>query len=1286
MKNVLTRSLLFGPFLTCLLFAMSLTLFAQDDASDVPIWENELIFGINKTPGHATHIPFADAETAATRDASLSPYYQSLNGDWKFNWVKQPSERPVNFYETDYDVSGWDEIPVPSNWQIHGYGTPIYTNVRYPFAAQPPYIMQPVPEHFTKNELPNPVGSYVRTFDVSEDWDGKRVLLHFAGVKSAMFVWVNGEQVGYSQGSMTPAEFDVTDYVNVGETNTLAVEVYRWSDGSYLEDQDMWRLSGIYRDVFLVAKPNLHIRDFFALPELDDTYENCVLTVNLNVSNDGDEPAPTNVRATLLDADGQTVIISEMEAGTMTTGVNEEALIGLQLDVPNAHLWSGEDPYLYTLTLELLDADGDVSEATACRVGMREVEIRDQQLLINGQPLLIKGVNRHEHCPDRGRAVAVETMIRDIELMKQHNVNTVRTSHYPNATAWYELCDEYGIYVLDEANIESHGMGYGAASLAHVASWEAAHVDRCESMILRDRNHPCIIIWSMGNEAGPGENFKASYDAIKRLDTSRPVHYERDNGNADIDSCMYPSAGWLDSVGQSDSPKPFFVCEYAHAMGNAMGNFGEYMDVFRAHDRLIGGCIWDWVDQGLREPVPGGAPGETYFTYGGDYGDQPNDSNFCINGVTTPDRTVTPKMLEMKHVYQYADFELTDDGDVIITNNQLFTNLNEWYTLAWSLQQNGVEVASAEGIAVDVAPNESATIDLDVPLEGLDAVNGEVFLNVELLLNDDVKTQPLMTPGDAMAYQQFGIEVPGETLAVDTSNFADVSEQTAPNLEKIAHSILGHTETTEANGLTTQKTNSAVWELPNLYRARVDNDNPFRQAWSSAQLDQIELYEFTPCEELRISNSMISGRSQAVAKSDGAEFDIDFRGLNIGNTWSAIDLTLTPRESSDVLPRVGIQMLALDSMFDEVTYFGRGPWENYSDRKRGAMIGRYTLKIDDMMEQYVRPQEMGARCDVRWAFLPIGEEGQGCLFVCPQPMIMTVLPYTSEELDAADHPYELPESEKVSICFDIAQTGLGGGSCGPGPLEKYNVTSDQTFHFRLEMRNIPSGGVEEAARLALQRIETLDPVVVSRNEQGTVSMQTLSRGIAIHYTTDGSEPNADSPRYEGPFSMIEGTVKARSVNVAGEMGPISEKSFARIINRANWTASCSTFEPGEGEPNNAIDGRADTFWHTRWSSSVPTHPHELTIDMKESLTLTGFQVLQRQTNVNGRIKDYRLYASETEGDWGEPVAEGRLADNGDWQTFDFEQSTTARYLRLVADSEREDNVWASLAELKVLAE
>ena len=683
-------------------------------------WENPEIFQKNREAPHASYIPYDTVEGALATDRDRSPYYRSLNGMWKFHWVPKPSERPKDFYRVSFDVGSWDEIPVPSNWELQGYGVPIYVDAGLPFAEnpEPPFV----------DHEDNPVGSYRRSFTVPESWRDGEIYLRFGGVRSAMYVWVNGREVGYSEGSKTPAELRVTDFVRTGE-NTLAVEVYRYSDGSYLEDIDYWRVSGIERDVFLFATPRDHLWDFFVHADADGR-------LKLEVETRGSP----SVSMRLLDELGSTV-------------VEQDDVSSVDLRVEAPLLWTAETPNLYTLVLSV------PGQVIATKIGFRTVEVRDGLLQVNGVPVTLKGVNRHEHDPDTGRVVTEASMLQDIRLMKQFNINAVRTSHYPNVPRWYELCDEHGLYVVDEANVESNGVSFDAdKTLANRPEWRQAHIDRTRRMVERDKNHPSIIIWSLGNEAGDGSNFEATYAWTKARDPGRPVQYEMTDirAHTDIVAPMYARIHILEAYASERRERPLILCEYAHAMGNSVGNLQDYWDVIYANDQLQGGFIWDWVDQGLRET---NANGESYFAYGGDYGPPgtPSADNFCINGLVSPDRVPHPSLWEVKKVYQPVRFAAEDlaTGRIRIENRHDFLNLAE-LEFSWAVRADDAIVVKAEGLQVDVDPHATREMTLELP-EIEPAPGVEYFLEVSF--RDDVHHE--------VAWEQFELPIAAPKSAVD---------------------------------------------------------------------------------------------------------------------------------------------------------------------------------------------------------------------------------------------------------------------------------------------------------------------------------------------------------------------------------------------------------------------------------------------------------------------------------------------------------------------------------------
>ncbi len=775
--------------------------------------ENPKMFNQNKIEPHAWFIPFPDEESAMRLSDEKSPNYKSLNGYWRFNWVENPADRPENFMKPSFDVSSWDTIPVPSNWELQGYGIPIYVNSQYEWTDDPQ------PPHVPHDK--NPVGSYRRSFTLSPDWKDGHIFIHFGDVKSAFYLWINGKYVGYSVGSKVPAEWEITDFVKSGE-NTIAVQVYRWSSGSFLECQDFWRISGIERDVFLYAVPEVYIRDIFVHASLTNNYTDGLLSLNIDFTFPAKELPGYDAAIKLLDENNNQVLDLTKSVVVNRAGMG---MVSVEEKITSPDQWTAETPHLYTLLISLVK-EGEILETIKQKIGFRTSEIKNGQLLINGKPILVKGVNRHEHDPITGHVISKKSMLNDITLMKQNNINTVRTCHYPDDPYWYELCDEYGLYIIDEANIESHGMGYGERSLAKDPVWKEAHLDRVKRMVERDKNHPSVIIWSMGNEAGDGINFTACYQWIHLRDNSRPVHYERAllGPNTDIYCPMYPSIGYLESYAKKPQDRPLIMCEYAHAMGNSTGNLQDYWNVIEKYDQLQGGSIWDWVDQGFLKKDKNGVE---YYAYGGDYGpkDIPSDGNFCINGLVSPDRSPHPGLTEVKKVYQYVKIKPADlsSGKIGISNWYDFLNL-DFVKIEWELTGNGSVLETGNIIAPDVKPGESKVYQLE--MKTYDQQPG-----VEYFLNFSVKNEaemPLLPIGFEIASEQIPLPSISKNEPILTDNLSvlkileneNITAITGNNFRIDFNKDLGIISSWKFNG--EQLIQSGP--RPNFWRAPTDND------------------------------------------------------------------------------------------------------------------------------------------------------------------------------------------------------------------------------------------------------------------------------------------------------------------------------------------------------------------------------------------------------------------------------------------------------------------------------
>lgn len=1015
-------------------------------------WENPHIFGINKEPGNAYFFPYANAEALLADPASRqiwrgvqSDRYLLLNGKWKFHWAKQPSERPAGFYKPSYNVSQWADIDVPSSWEMQGYGTPIYTNVTYPFLNNPPFI-QPQ-RGYTVNQEPNAVGSYRRTFDIPKEWisTGKELFINFDGCYSAFYVWINGKKVGYSQGANNVASFDITRYAKAGR-NEVAVEVYRWSDGSYLEDQDMFRLSGIHRDVYVTARPQVRLRDIVLTSTFaDGSYSAAKLNLRALLRNANAKAGGAHVRVSLLDADGHKVGAASSQRLAVALGGDGEA--NATLDVTRPKLWSADKPYLYTVVIELLDAAGQVQEATSQQFGFRDYAIRGNKLYVNGALTYLKGADRHDIHPKYGKAVPVSTMIEDILLFKRNNMNTVRTSHYPNDPKMMALYDYYGLYVVDEADQECHGN----QSLSDNKEWTAAYVDRAERLVLRDRNHACVVMWSLGNESGRGRNIVAERDAVKKLDT-RLVHYEGQNDIADVDSRMYPSVSSMAETDQNGNDKPFFLCEYAHAMGNAVGNLREYWDYIENQaKRMIGGCIWDFVDQALNKP---GEP-ESNLYFGGGFGDVPNDNDFCCNGLTTADRRQTPKLDEVKKIYQYVKMSLTPaDGKLHIDNRYTSYNLDE-FELAYTILKNGEPIKSGTLPLPSVLPGQSC--DVTLPTSGL-VPDGECFANVYVRLR---KAQTWADAGHVVASDQFKL--------CNYKAAMPVADNAKAEPLKVYNEKGGYLRA-ENKGMKVAFDESNGQLISLMYDGKemihgtegpvfawyrsINNDS---RTWLNTDVRLKSL-----AHQLSADGKTLTVTTELVAKVGSTEGG-NRRVVEVPHTITyaihadgKIDVNATFHTPANFnLPRLALQTLLTPGL-EQVTWYGRGPMENYRDRNDAAFVGQYTTTVDAMREYYVRAQSMGERTDTRWLQLT-DSEGRGVKIVADGCLDFSAQHYTDRDLWRVKYGHDLGKirRDEVVLTLDCIQRGLGNASCGPQPLPQYEIKNNADYSMRFMI--MPAG-------------------------------------------------------------------------------------------------------------------------------------------------------------------------------------------------------------------------------------
>ena len=994
-------------------------------AQQRPEWQSQYAVGLNKLNPHAYVWPYetaADVEKGAYEE---SPYYMSLNGKWKFHWVKNPDTRPKDFYKPSFYTGGWADINVPGNWERQGYGTAIYVNETYEFDDKM-FNFKKNPPLVPSEE--NEVGSYRRTFTIPAGWEGRRVILCCEGVISFYYAWVNGEFLGYNQDSKTPAEWDITDKLKKGE-NTIALEVYRWSAGAYLECQDMWRLSGIERDVYLYSTPKQYIADYKVTSILEkNTYKDGVFELDVTV--EGAAAGIATIAYELQNEAGKTVLNGSQP-------VKSRGLSNLitfdEKRIPDVEKWSAEHPNLYTLILELKDANGKVTEVTGTKVGFRTSEIKDGRFCINGVPVLVKGVNRHEHS-QLGRTVSKELMEKDIKLMKQHNINTVRNSHYPAHPYWYQLCDRYGLYMIDEANIESHGMGYGPASLAKDSTWLTAHMDRTHRMYERSKNHPAIVIWSLGNEAGNGINFERTYDWLKSVEKNRPVQYERaeENYNTDIYCRMYRSVDVIkEYVARKDIYRPFILCEYLHAMGNSCGGMKEYWDVFENEPMAQGGCIWDWVDQSFREVDQ---DGNWYWTYGGDYGpkDVPSFGNFCCNGLVNAVREPHPHLLEVKKIYQNIKSTLVDKKNLTIRVKNWFdfSDLNE-YLLHWSVAGDDGTIVAEGSKEVTCAPH--AVVDITLGAVKIPKTLREAYLNLSWTR---VKATPLVTSDWEVAYDQFVLPV--------SKNSWSGKPAKAGNTTFVVDEATGALKSLCLDG---EELLASPITL-SLFRPATDNDNRDQNGaklWRQAGLDHLTQKVV----------SLKEGKNKTTVKAD----ILNAEGKKIGNAEfiyalnrdgsMKVQTTFEPDTSLvKSMARLGITFEMKDT-YENVTYLGRGEHETYTDRNQSGKIGVYKTTPERMFHYYVVPQSTGNRTDVRWMQLT-DEHGKGCWIEANSLFQFSTFPFSDVILEKARHINELKRDGKITIHLDAEQAGVGTATCGPGVLPSYLVPlTKQTFDFTI---------------------------------------------------------------------------------------------------------------------------------------------------------------------------------------------------------------------------------------------
>lgn len=1186
-------------------------------------------------------------------------------------------------------------------------------------------VMRTPPANWTTYKDRNEVGSFRRDFEIPQDWDGREVFISFDGVDSFFYLWINGQYVGFSKNSRNTANFNITPYLQKGK-NTVAAEVYRSSDGSFLEAQDMFRLPGIFRTVALYSVPKVHFRDLVATPDLDATYTDGSLTVNAEIRNLDkkaikDYKVYYSLYANKLYSDENTLVDGFLSPVIDKIAPNETGSVQTVLKVKAPNKWSAEFPYRYTLVAELKDKKNRTVEMVSTIVGFRKVEIKDtpasedefglagRYYYVNGKTVKLKGVNRHESNPGVGHTITREMMEKEIMLMKRANINHVRNSHYPDDPYWYFLCNKYGIYLEDEANIESHEYYYGAASLSHPVEWKNAHVARVMEMVRANVNNPSIVIWSLGNEAGPGKNFVAAYDALKKFDTSRPVQYERNNDIVDMGSNQYPSIGWVRGAvqGKYDIKYPFHISEYAHSMGNACGNLIDYWEAMESTNFFCGGAIWDWVDQSMYNYDP--KTGVRYLAYGGDFGDTPNDGQFVMNGIVFGDLEPKPQYYEVKKVYQHIGVKAidTEKGVFEIFNKYYFKNLAEDYQLVYSLYEDGKPIMTGKPMDINIAPRQRAQITLPYDHASLKK-DAEYFMKLQFILKDQ---RPWAAKGFPMAEEQILIKeatdrpsisevtagaakLDGFVLDKDTKRIlikgADFEAIFDPQTGSI-YSLKYGNETVIADG-----------NGPKLdaLRAFTNNDNWFYAPWFEHGLHNL-IHKATEYKVLnkgngtlvlsftvesqapnaaRIKGGTSSGKNSIEELTDRKFGSNDFKFVT-NQIWTvypdgSIELqsSITSNRSSLVLPRLGYVM-KVPQQYSNFTYYGRGPIDNYADRKSGQFIEQYTNSVAGEFVNFPKPQDMGNHEDVRWCALT-NQAGNGAVFVATDRLSASALQYSALDLILASHPYQLPKAGDTYLHLDCAVTGLGGNSCGQGaPL-----VHDRVFANQHSMGFIIRPADKELSVVANVAPAGDLPLSITRTPAGMVELTSAKKDAVICYSIDGSKKVQE---YTEPVPMRNGgTIKAwykDSKDISSTM------KFEKIESIQTQVVYASSQESGEGDASHLTDGDPNTIWHTMYSVTVAKYPHWVDLDAGEVKEIKGFTYLPRQNGGNGNIKDYSIQVSMDGKEWGEPVNKGTFARDSKEKRVLFDKPVKARYIRFTALSEQNGQDFASGAEITILA-
>lgn len=1312
-------------------------LFGQAAAPTGNEWQAPGELGYNKLPARALFSSFSSVDEARKVLPEFAKDYLSLDGEWRFHFSKNPDERPKDFFTRGYDDSRWDRLQVPVSWNMAGiqkdgtlkYGVPIYVNqwVIFKYNIEPgdwkKGVMREPPKNYTTYEYRNEVGSFRRSFDIPATWDGKEVYLNFDGVDSFFYLWINGRYVGFSKNSRNTARFDISPYINKGK-NEIAVEVYRSSDGSFLEAQDMFRLPGIFRNVSVTATPKVHVADVKAIPAYTDGKG----TVNLNTTLQNltaKTAKDLHIRWSLyknrLFADDNELVATFEDAKAKTTCNSKgQAAIRQTLTVDNVAAWTAEAPNVYVVVGELMQGK-KVLETISFQTGFRTVEIKDtpasqdefglagRYYYINGKPVKLKGVNRHDTNPLTGKVISREQMEHEIMLMKRANINHIRTSHYPNDPYFYYLCNKYGIYLESEANIESHEYFYGKASLSHVPEFQAAHVDRVMTMAHQLVNNPSIVIWSLGNEAGPGHNFVVAYDSLKAYDASRPVQYERNNDIVDMGSNQYPSIAWTrDAVkGRMGIKYPFHISEYAHSMGNAVGNLVDYWEAMESTNFFMGGAIWDWIDQSMYNYTK---EGKRYLAYGGDFGDTPNDGQFVMNGIIFGDEQPKPQYYEVKKVYQYIGTTWKDakTATLDVFNKNYYTDDLSGYAMSYVLTADGVAVKKGELDLGSVPARTHKAITITGLNEGLDP-NKEYLLHIVYRLKEDM---PWAKAGYIQAEEQLPVQVAAARPAITTTGKVNMS---AVKDNKIVLSGKAFTTTFDL-------TKGTIYNLQydgktiipdgcgpelNAFRAWVNNDNWAYEGWYANGLNNLQhkCTSYTTHANANGSVSVVCNvESQAPYSYRLEGGNANWKKLieNKEKPFGKDDFRFTTQVVYTIFPDGSIESesaitsnkpnltlaklgytVRLPKALRLLNYYGRGTVDNYPDRKTGQMIGIYEQQdVEDEFVAFPKPQDTGNHQDTRWLSLA-GNGGQdalyGALFVAKDKMSFSALPWSDNTIAMANHPHELPQSDYTYLHLDMAITGLGGNSCGQGgPLQRDRVmATPHTFGYMIRpMNSVETNDLVSNANVSLNGAT---PLTIVRDAEGNVTINANGAKGDIFYRLNGSKK---AVKYTGPVGLREGGTISAWTKESDWL--VASQSFSRIESIPLSVVFASSQESGEGDASHLTDGDPSTYWHTMYSVTVANYPHWVDFDCGGMKTIKGFTYLPRQDSNNGNIKKYSIQVSNDGKTWGKAVAEGEFENNRKEKTILLTTPVKARFVRLTALSEQSGQDFATGAEFKVL--